>query len=171
MMTETSEKLQEILKSDLDVSPTYEHGPKQVIPGEALELDGVILKWYALQRSSAPMPEEISTLARSFLQRTPLEAKGLGFVILHRCGNDFYFLLLSTWRGNNEAWETVFYKDGAAMEDFALFPREKMHKPTFCVWEMVPLMHEQRAWEEFLHSKRDSVAAEKWLADVYSGPA
>ncbi|MGH7936717.1 MAG: hypothetical protein ACREF8_06885, partial [Chthoniobacterales bacterium] len=58
----------------------------------------------------------------TYLTQHALEARGLGFVILHRCGSDFYFLIVSTWRGNNEVWEAVFYKDGAPMADFALFP-------------------------------------------------
>ena len=36
----------------------------------------------------------------------------LGFVILHRCGESFYFLLVCTWRNENELWETVWAKDG-----------------------------------------------------------
>lgn len=72
-----------------------------------------------------------------------------GFIILHQCGNDFYFLIANTWRGNNEVWETVFYKDGEAMADFALWPRERMHKPTFCVWELALVWHEKGSWERF----------------------
>ena len=117
------------------------------------------------------MPEEITRLARTYLNRGPIEAKGLGFVILHRCGKDFYFLIVSTWRNNNELWESVFYKDGDAMADFAPFPREAFHKPTFCVWEMAPVFYEQKAWERFLKSARDEAAAFTWLNDRYSGPA
>ena len=69
-----------------------------------------------------PVPEAITQLARVYLANAALEARGLGFVILHRCGADFYFLIVCTWRGNNEVWETVFYKEGEAMSDFALFP-------------------------------------------------
>ena len=115
------------------------------------------------------MPDEIERLARKYLAQTPLEAKGLGFIILHRCGNDFYFLIVNTWRGNNEVWETVFYK--GAMQDFALWPRDKMHKPTCCVWELMPVWHETKSWERFLLSKRDETAAKLWLGDLYSGPA
>ena len=32
--------------------------------------------------------------------------------ILHRCGEDFYFLLVCTWRNENELWETVWAKNG-----------------------------------------------------------
>ena len=111
--------LADILKHDLGVKESYRHTPKWVTPGDPLETEGAILKWYALAPKDEPVPEEIDRLAHDYLARHSLEAKGLGFVILHRCGSDFYFLIVNTWRGNNEVWETVFYKDGAAMADFA----------------------------------------------------
>jgi hypothetical protein len=117
------------------------------------------------------VPEEVTRLARQRLTAAPLEARGLGFVILHRCGEGFYFLIVCTWRGSNEVWQTVFYKDGEAMADFALFPRDGDHKPTLCVWELVPVWHEQGAWVRFLTSPRDEAAAEAWLADRFAGPA
>lgn len=160
-----------ILKNDLGVADNYAHGPKRSIPGEAVEANDAILKWYKLASEDRGVPDEIDRLARSYVHKTPLEAKGFGFVILHRCGESFYFLIVSTWRGNNEVWETVFYKNGDAMADFALWPREAMHKPTFCVWELAPVWHETKAWERFLQSRRDQAAAQVWLADLYSGPA
>jgi hypothetical protein len=89
-------------------------------------------------------------------------------VILHRCGEDFYFLLVSSWRGNNELWETVLYRDGS-MSGFAPFPRDGEHKPTFCVWELAPVWHEQQAWSRFLRSERGEADAEAWLADRLAG--
>jgi hypothetical protein len=130
-----------------------------------------VLKWYAVHPDDRPVPAQITRLARSYLTNASLEAKGLGFVILHGCGKDFYFLIVNTWRNDNELWETVFYKNGDAMTDFALFPRENVHKPTFCVWELVPLWHEQQAWVRFLSSARDETAMRTWLDDRYSGPA
>jgi hypothetical protein len=82
-----------------------------------------------------------------------------------------YFLIVCTWRNNNEMWQTVFYKNGEAMADFALFPRDAAHKPTLCVWELVPVQHEQQAWTRFLTSPRDEAAAGRWLADRYAGAA
>ena len=117
------------------------------------------------------MPEGIAQLARAHLLGSPPAARGLGFVILHRCGAGFYFLLVSTWRNNNELWETVLYKNGDAMADFALFPRDESHKPTFCVWELAPVWHEKQAWERFLNSARDELAAQAWLEDRYAGAA
>lgn len=163
--------LESILKTDLGVAQNYGHGPKEVKPGAAIKTDGAILKWYALAPQDRQMPAEIDRLARSYLIKSKLEATGLGFVILHRCGSDFYFLIVSTWRGNNEVWETVFYKNGEAMKDFDLWPRDGMHKPTFCVWELMPVWHETKAWERFLLSTRDEKAAQLWLSDLYAGAA
>lgn len=170
-MPRISTHLAHILATDLGVDPAYRHAPKRVVPGEPIETSGALLKWYDVHPEDRPMPDEIARLARAYLLASSLEARGLGFVILHRCGTDFYFLIVSTWRGSNELWETVFYKEGDAMADFALFPRESTHKPTFCVWELVPVWHEQQAWVRFLSSPRDEAAAQEWLGDVVSGPA
>jgi hypothetical protein len=164
-------QLASILKNDVGINDRYQHAPKLVTPGELIETNGALFKWYKLHPEDRPIPAEIDALARRYLGKTPLEARGFGFVILHLCGNDFYFLIVSTWRGNNEVWETVFYKDGPAMADFALWPRDGMHKPTFCVWELAPVWHETKSWERFLLSERDEVAADTWLRDVYAGSA
>ena len=170
-MTQLTANLASILENDSGIDAAYKHAPKQVTPGDVLELSGTVLKWYAVHAQDKLVPEEITQLARSYLTRNDLEAKGFGFVILHRCGNDFYFLIVNTWRGNNEIWETVFYKNGDAMTDFALWPRETVHKPTFCVWELVPVWHEQKVWERLLTSSRDEAAAATWLNDRYEGAA
>jgi len=170
-MTLLATRLASILETSSGVDPEYRHAPKRVTPGEPLEPAGCILKWYALHPEDRPVPDDVTRLARTRLMTTPLEARGLGFVILHRCGKDFYFLIVCTWRGSNEIWETVFYKDGDAMPDFAPFPREGAHKPTFCVWELVPVWHEKQAWERFLYSARDEAAAQAWFEDRYAGPA
>jgi len=159
------------LLGDTGISPAYRHEPKRVVPGNALQTSAAIYKWYALEAPGLPVPDAIAELARAYLTSNELEARGLGFVILHRCGEEFFFLLVTTWRGNNEVWETVFYKDGDAMANFALFPREGMHKPTFCVWELAAIWHEKQSWERFLLSARDEAAAKVWLRDLYIGRA
>jgi hypothetical protein len=170
-MTLAIPPLPQILQTDSGVDPGYRHYPKRVTPGEPLELPGTVLKWYGLHADDRPVPAELTERARARLAATPLEAKGLGFVILHRCGNDFYFLIVCTWRNSNEMWQTVFYKNGDAMADFELFPRDGAHKPTLCVWELVPVWHEQQAWVRFLTSSRDEAAGEAWLQDRFAGPA
>src|SRR6185295_16978839 len=109
-----------IVATDSGVAAGYRHVPKHVTPGEPLETAGAVLKWYGLHPFDRPIPTELERLARAYLVRARLAARGMGFVVLHRCGEDFYFLLVATWRGTNELWETVFYKDSEAMADFAL---------------------------------------------------
>ena len=138
-------------------------------PGEPIEPTGAVLKWYAINYEDHPVPDEVTRLARAYLMNTPLEARGLCFVLLHHCNKDFYFLIVCTWRGINEVWETVFYKDGDAMADFALFPRDGQHKGMLCVWELVPVWHEKQAWVSFLNSSRDEAAAKVWLNDCLVG--
>jgi hypothetical protein len=163
--------LADIVKADLGVDADYKNVGKRVTCLEPIAPSGAALKWYSLYPEQRSIPDEITTLARTYLMTTTLEARGLGFVILHRCGTEFYFLIACTWRGSNEIWETVFYKDGDAMTQFAPFPREGAHKPAFCIWELVPVWHEQQSWRRFLTSARDQAAAEAWLRDCYSGPA
>jgi hypothetical protein len=94
---------------------------------------------------------------------------GLGFVLLHRCGEDFYFLLVSTWRNENELWETVWAKCGGEDVFFHPWPTDGAHRPTFCVWELGAVAHEREAWTRFLESARDDAAKRAYLRDGYSG--
>ena len=158
------------------VSPDYRHVTKSIAPGAVLELGRyATLKWYDIAAPGAPVPAEIGDLARQCLTDEvmggAIELEGLGFVILHRCGDGFYFLIVGTWRNSNELWETVFYKDGDKMADFAPWPREGAHIPMLCVWELVPAWHERQAWVRFLASPRDEASARIWLGDRYAGPA
>ena len=81
--------------------------------------------------------------------------RALGFVVLHRCGESFYFLLVSTWQNDNELWETVWAKDGDDDPEFHPWPLEGSHRPTFCVWELGAVAHERLAWSAYLLSDRD----------------
>lgn len=163
-----SKPIQSILAHS-GVAAEYRHIAKRATSGEALALSNSLLKWYDVAPEDRPVPDAIRRLACQHLESTPLEARGLGFVILHRCGEDFYFLIVCTWRGSNELWQTVFYKDGDRMPAFALFPRDGQHKPTLCVWELVPAWHEKQAWVRFLSSERDAHAGQRWFEDRYSG--
>ena len=170
-MIQEKTHLAQILETDSGIDAGYRHFAKRVTPDEPLYRYGVVLKWYGVHPEDRPIPDEITRLARNYLTTTDLDARGLGFVVLHRCGADFYFLIVCTWRNSNEVWQTVFYKDGPAMAEFALFPRDQTHKPTLCVWELVPVWHEQQAWVRFLSSSRDEAAAQAWLGDRFVGAA
>ena len=110
------------------------------------------------RRPTRPSRPAIRELARdASARRGPVgraRALGeLGFVILHRCGESFYFLLVCTWRNENELWETVWAKDGDGDRPSEPWPLEGTHRPTFCVWEL-GASPRARAWSRFLRSPR-----------------
>ena len=101
------------------VRPDYEHYSKHVHPAPSIALPDAVLKWYDIAPPDAPVPSDIRALAESNLRDASRAGElgldgDLGFVILHRCGESFYFLLVATWRNDNELWETVWAKDGDA---------------------------------------------------------
>ena len=158
------------------VASTYVHIDKHVTPDKSIALGSSELKWYDLAPNDAPVPAEIKSLARGFLVdeytlANLSELGDLGFVILHRCGADFYFLLVQSWRNENELWETVYAKKSSAHEAFVSFPRSRQHNPTFCVWELEAVLHEQKAWRTFLRSERDAAAQYNYLNDSFEGVA
>jgi len=172
-MTQASSQanaVSKVVRDALGVNPAYRHVPKRVTAGQPVTLSLALLKWYELFPVDRPVPEEISRAARRAVE-SDVKVEGLGFVVLHRCGGDFYFLITNTWRNENELWETVWYKDGDAMAEFAPFPRHLPHLPTYCVWELVPVWKEKEAWERFLETDRGEAAASRWLGEVYEGSA
>jgi len=172
-MTATSTTIE---KAAENVAPNYVHHDKFVDPDENILFQNSSLKWYNLATTDDPVPVYIRDLARSFLETESaageLETLGeLGFVILHRCGGDFYFLLVSTWRNENELWESVYAKDGVDQAEFGLFTFSESHRATFCVWELAAVWHEQQVWKRYLLTVRDDKARQNYLRDRYRGPA
>jgi hypothetical protein len=156
------------------VSTDYEHVTKRITPGSAIAIGGTLLKWYDIAPATTPVPEGVAELARACMRDAvaagALELDGdLGFVILHRCGASFYFLLIQTWRNENELWETVWAKDGESDPTFRPWPLAETHHPTFCVWELGAVCHEQQAWSRYLRSSRDLAAREEYLASSFAG--
>ena len=151
------------------VDAQYRHYPKVFAPQPELALGTGRLKWYHLAKQETPVEPAVERLAREYLEAGRLQVDGeLGFVILHRCGADFYFLLVSTWRNANELWESVLYKDGR-MQGFDTFKFEGQHRATFCVWELAGVWHEQQAWSRYLRTARDEAARVAYLADRFTG--
>jgi hypothetical protein len=152
----------------------YRHVAKLALPGPELSVEGTLLKWYEVAPAGAAVPDRIRGLARGALEGASaaweLElASDIGFVILHRCGQDFYFLLICTWRNQNELWETVWAKDGDADPAFRPWPTPRTHRPTYCVWELGVVCHESRAWSRYLRSERDAAALRAYLEDGFDG--
>lgn len=156
------------------VAPDDTHAARKVVrPGPILALDDAFLKWYDIAPADAPVPYGIREQAYDAVCRGSrsgaLDLSGdLGFVILHRSNESFYFLLVSTWRNDNEFWETVWAKDGDAAA-FEPLPIEGTHRPTFCVWELGAVCHEQRVWSRYLRSRRDTSARQEYLLDTFRG--
>ena len=156
------------------VAETYVHRDKLIAPGPLLVLRGTRLKWHDIAARETPVEPAVGKLARAFLTSeaavSGLNLKGdLGFVILHRCGAEFYFLIVNTWANENEVWEMVFAKENASTPDFALFPRPGRQLPTYCVWELGAVWHEQQAWRRYLLSSRGETATRAYLADQFEG--
>lgn len=161
--------LAHILATNSGIDAGYQHKSKQVILLAPLILPHAVLKWYGVHEDGRPIPEAVTEMARQQLITAPIQTQGMGFALLHRCGESFYFLIVCTWRNSNELWETVLYKDKEAATSFALFPRDEAHKAALCVWELGPVWHEQQAWIRFLRSERDEAAAQLWLRDCFAG--
>lgn len=156
------------------VAANYVHRDKLITPGDVVTLPDSRLKWYDIALTDTPVPAEIHGLARDFITREvaagSLKVSGEpGFAVLHRCGGDFYFLAVCTWRNENELWETVYAKT-ATDTDFKLFPLPGPHRGTFCIWELGTVWHEQQAWRRYLRSPRDAAAHAAYLGDSYAGP-
>jgi len=158
------------------VDAAYRHYPKQGDFVGLREVHGAEFKLYHLTAPDAPVPDEVARLCDDWFET---EAAGVaqpgdcGFVLLHRCGADFYFLLVSVWRGSNELWEAVWYRHGA-MPAFAPFDpaypaATGVVRPTFCVWELGIVAHESTAWGRYLASPRDAAARASWVEDVFEG--
>ena len=156
------------------VADSYAHYAKQAEYRALLGAGRAELKLYHLFRPGEPVFGEIADSARSFLlseAASSLSPDGdHGFAILHRCGATFHFLLLGVWRGSNELWEAVWYRD-AGMDGFEAFPPayDAPLRPTFCVWELGIVAHESLAWTRLLSSPRGEHDLERWRTDVKSG--
>jgi hypothetical protein len=152
----------------------YLHATKTIRPAHTIGAGDAVLKWYDIALADGPVPPEIQVLARGTVlaavdgEAIDLGDDDLGFVILHRCGDSFYFLLVSTWRNENELWQSVWAK---SEDDLTFRPwlLSGTHRPTFCVWELGAVWHEQQAWSRYLRSARDDDARTAYLRDSYAG--
>ena len=156
------------------VSTEYRHAAKEIEPAPAITLGGTVLKWYDIAPADEPVPSDMLVLARGTLHVAADTGSldlddDLGFVILHRCGESFYFLIVCTWRNENEVWSTVLAKDGEDEHAFSPWPVEGPHRPTFCVWELGAVWHEQQAWSRYLRSERGEDDRVAYLRDTYRG--
>jgi hypothetical protein len=156
------------------VEAGYRHVTKAIRPGARITLGESALKWYDIAPADEHVPSDLHVLARGNLRAAADSGvldldDDLGFVILHRCAESFYFLLIATWRNDNELWETVWAKNGDGDAAFRPWPLDGTHRPTFCVWELGAVWHERQAWSRFLRSARGAAERGAYLADTYEG--
>jgi hypothetical protein len=160
------------------VAPAYAHHAKQATPRGLIAIGSSEIKFYHLEKPGEPVPAAIAAAARDRLAGDALAVSGLegdlGFAILHRCGADFHFLLIGVWRGSNELWEAVWYRD-AGMHGFAPFDPAYPAgagtlRPTFCVWELGIVGHESLAWSRYLASPRGEGDLARWREELFEGP-
>jgi hypothetical protein len=154
------------------VSSTYQHQAKSVRPGPALETADVYLKWSLIEPESMPITPTQVNEAQTFLLeelntgRLKLHNE-VGFVVQHRCAK-VLILYVCTWRGDNEVWETLYHTQLEPEFRYEVTQREST-SPTFCVWVLPVVLHEQRAWVKYLESARDPEAQGTYLGDQFSG--
>ena len=125
-------------------------------------------KWYDLADDPAEISQQDIDNAKKCIDNAEENFKNmddLGFVIMHRCGEN-YLLLVCTWRSENELWESVYY-DGSG--NFEIWDRNKAHLPTYCVWEMGIVYHESQSWKKYLGSGQEENDKEKYLNDFFEG--
>ena len=156
------------------VRSDYRHALKYVQPASTVGLGDAVLKWYDIALPYEPVTDDVRALARRGLAEAARLgeirlADTLGFVILHRCGDGFHFLLVSTWQNDNELWETVWAKNGDDDPEFHPWPIDGPHRPTFCVWELGAVAHERLAWSHYLLSDRGDEARRAYLRDAFEG--
>lgn len=158
-----------------NVDDDYRHYAKEVValPDHDLVLTDAHLKWYEVrEREDVVAPrvrEEGAAFLREQVASGELDISGdLGFVIHHLCRGDFHFLIVCTWRRNNEMWETVYIRDMNQHDSFVRL-EQGSHLEVICVWEMGAVLHEQQAWIRYLYSDRDEQAKIAYLDDRFTG--
>jgi hypothetical protein len=155
------------------VDEGYHHVTKRITPRDPLALPDAYLKWYDLCREDQEVRTDVDAEARLFLRdevrtgRLPISGD-LGFVINHLSGDHIYLLLVFTWRGNNEMWESTYYKDVRDGGPFRPGPQGS-HRGMICVWEFGAVAHEHLAWTRYLRSARDEKAKREYAECQFSG--
>lgn len=169
-MTPTAEQLTTVGNV---VDDDYRHVTKKIAPGTPLVLPDAYLKWYELCREDQAIDPVVGAEARTFLAdevaagRLPISGD-LGFVIHHLSGEHIHLLLVCTWRGNNEMWETTYAKDARLGGPFGLMP-QSTHRGVICVWEFGAVAHEHQAWTRYLRSPRDAAAKQAYADSQFAG--
>lgn len=147
---------------------------KEIRPGPLLVLPDAVLKWYDVAPAGVDV-DALAITARAFLAtesaaRHLVLEDSLGFVELHHCST-IAFLIVSTWKRNNELWTTTYWIGLGQEVPIMRRVTESVagHRPSLCIWELVPVWHERSAWIRYIRSARDDAAKRAYLADTFIG--
>lgn len=160
--------------SDLGNVPTaYMHEWRVTEPRELLVLPGTIFKWYHVHRDGVPIPDAMDAEARTVIADAITRGAwnpeyGLNFALLH-VSTAHAFLIAGVWRGHQELWERVYYKELASSGPFTRIATDGEDTPAACVWELGVICHERMAWHRYLFSGCTEADKRAWLADTYTG--
>lgn len=155
------------------VSDGYRHYEKRVEARDPFITNQAHLKWYDIGYEAIGVAPGLQREAKEFLvneiQSGSLESPGrVGFVMLHDCG-EVIFLIVCTWNGNNELWETVYVKRPELGGSFRNLRVPGDHRPTYCVWEMAVVTHEARTWSTYLLTDRTAADVAAYLENRIEG--
>lgn len=147
---------------------TIAYPSKYALPKEIFRIGKTRFKWYDLANNPSEISSDDIQNAKICIENANenfQNIEDLGFVIMHRCGEN-YLLLVCTWRSENELWESVYY-DGSGK--FDIWDRNKTHLPTYCVWEMGIVYHESQAWKKYLGTTRYESHKLEYLNNLFEG--
>ena len=149
------------------VEADYVHYAKHARPVSPAAAAGVFLKWYSLAVPERSHTDVEIAAAQAFLLHEisvgNLALTGeVGFVVQHRIATMDVFYVCS-WNGNNELWETHYFKP-LDSDEYAV-GHHATKFPTFCVWVLAIVHHETAAWSRYLSSVRDGDARAAYCAD------
>ena len=116
-----SARATEIAVADLgNLPPGYRHEWRVAAPAEPLVLPGTIFKWSHVFREGDPVPADLDAEARATIAAAIASGQwdpsyGLNVALLHVSTTHAY-LIAGIWRGHQELWERVYFKElgGAA---------------------------------------------------------
>ncbi len=156
-----------------NVPMAYTHEWRVAEPKEALVLPGALFKWYHVHREGVAIPAAMDAEARAVITDAMAGGKwnpeyGLNFALIH-LSTTHAFLISGVWRGHQELWERVYYKELSPPGPFLRADMSGEDSPSACVWELGVICHERMAWHRYLFTGRTEADKRAWLADTYTG--
>lgn len=138
-----------------------------------LEFDDWRIKEYSIayrgERARLELRTAAEDLARRVFPRPALEDRryGVGFLGVHD-GRGGHFVFCDWWQDENELHHRVFLSPS---DSPAAFEDRTASGPTACVWDLMVICHERRAWLERVLRNPSGPDLSAYLADVLNTEA